>query len=253
MELTIIGSGTGVPSLKRSSPGIIVSIEGENLLFDSGPGIMRKLLEIEITYHDIDRIFYTHLHTDHINDLAAFLFATKNSFSLRRKDLEIIGPPGLKLFYQKLQELYGDAIYIQSYQIMLNEVLNETINYNNYHLTTKPLSHTPSSIGYRIEDAKGNAIVYSGDTDYCSEIVNLALEANLLILECSLPDDMKVKGHLTPSVAGRIASEANCQKLILTHLYPVCENRNIETECRKAFPGEVIVAYDLMKVKVGER
>lgn len=252
MEVTIVGSGTGVPSLKRSSPGIIVGVKEENLLFDSGPGIMRKLMELNLTYHDIDRIFYTHLHTDHINDLAAFLFATKNSFSLRRKDLEIIGPAGLKLFYQKLQELYGDVICIHSYQITLNEVLDATINYNNYCLITKSLVHTSSSIGYRIEDAKGNTIVYSGDTDYCPEIVSLASKANLLILECSLPDNMKVKGHLSPSIAGRIASEANCQKLVLTHLYPVCDSYNIEAECRKVFSGDVTVAYDLMKIRVGK-
>lgn len=253
MEVIIIGSGTGIPYLKRSSPGVVVSVGGENLLFDSGPGIMQKLLETEITYHDIDHIFYTHLHTDHINDLAAFLFATRNTLSLRKKDLNIIGPPGLKSFYQKLQELYGEAIYAESYKIALNEISEATIDYNNYRLTSKPLPHTSSSIGYRIEDAKGNAVVYSGDTDYCSEIVKLASEANLLILECSFPDNMKVKGHLTPSFAGRIASEANCQKLILTHLYPVCDDYDIEAECRKIFSGEVIVAYDLMKVKVEGR
>jgi ribonuclease BN (tRNA processing enzyme) len=252
MEVTTVGSGTGVPSLKRASPAILVSIEGEYLLFDSGPGIIRKLLELNLTYHDINRIFYTHLHPDHINDLAAFLFATKNTLSPRRKELEIIGPPGLKVFYQKLLELYGDTIYVQSYQIMLNEVLNETINYNNYRLITTALSHTSSSIGYRIEDVEGKAVVYSGDTDYCREIVNLASKANLLILESSLPDNMKVKGHLTPSVAGRIASEANCQKLILTHLYPICNSYDIEGECRRVFSGDITVAYDLMKVRVGE-
>lgn len=254
MEATIIGTGTGIPSLKRSSPGIIVGIEGEKLLFDSGPGVMRKLQELNVTYHDIDRIFYTHFHTDHINDLAAFLFASKNSFSLRRKDLEIIGPVGIKLFYQKLQELYGDVIRVQSYQIMLTEVINETVNYNNYQIITKTLSsHTASSVGYRIEDALGNAIVYSGDTDYCSEIVSLASGANILILECSLPDGMKVKGHLTPSLAGKIASQAGCQKLVLVHLYPVCDEYDIEGDCRKVFSGDVTVASDLMKIRVGER
>ncbi len=254
MEITIIGSGTGIPSLKRNSPAVLVSIEKDILLFDSGPGTIQKLLEAKITYHDIDRIFYTHLHPDHINDLPTFLFASKNALSLRKKALEIAGPAGLKAFYQKLIELYADSICVQSYQISLNEFSNNTIQYNGYCLTTKPLSHTSSSIGYRIEDSEGKTLVYSGDTDYCPEIVALASGANLLILECSLPDNMKVEGHLTPSIAGKIAREANCQKLILTHLYPPCDEYNIEAECKKVFKGEVVVAYDLMKIEgVGER
>ncbi|MBN2097722.1 MAG: ribonuclease Z, partial [Candidatus Omnitrophica bacterium] len=68
MEVTILGSGTGVPALKRNAAGLLIKVENENLLFDSGPGIIRKLLELGLTYHDIDYIFYTHFHTDHTLD-----------------------------------------------------------------------------------------------------------------------------------------------------------------------------------------
>ena len=70
-------------------------------------------------------------------------------------------------------------------------------------------------------------MVYSGDTDYSEDLIRLAQGADLLICECSLPEEMKVEGHLVPSLAGRIASEAGCRKLLLVHLYPECEGRDI--------------------------
>ena len=59
----------------------------------------------------------------------------------------------------------------------------------------------------KLTDSNGKSIVYSGDTDYCPELIELADNCDLLILECSFPDDMKVEGHLTPSEAGKIAAE----------------------------------------------
>ena len=77
ITVTILGSGTCVPSLKRSSCSVLIDINGLKLLFDSGPGTMRRLLEVGITIFDISFIFYSHLHPDHTGELVNFLFATK--------------------------------------------------------------------------------------------------------------------------------------------------------------------------------
>jgi ribonuclease BN (tRNA processing enzyme) len=61
---------------------------------------------------------------------------------------------------------------------------------------------------------------------------------------------MKVEGHLTPSLAGRIAAEAGAKKLLLTHFYPECESADIEAQCRKTYDGPLILARDLMVVDV---
>jgi ribonuclease BN (tRNA processing enzyme) len=90
----------------------------------------------------------------------------------------------------------------------------------------------------------------SGDTDYCQSIVDLAREADLLVLECSFPEGRKVEGHLTPSLAGRIASESHCRRLLLTHLYPVCDSADVVGPCRDIFKGDIILAEDLMRVIV---
>jgi ribonuclease BN (tRNA processing enzyme) len=93
-------------------------------------------------------------------------------------------------------------------------------------------------------------MVYSGDTDYSDNLVTLANNANVLICESALPDEMKVSGHLTPSLAGEIATRANVGKLVLIHFYPECDQTDIESECRKSYTGPLILARDLMNINV---
>lgn len=250
MELTIIGSGTGVPSIRRSSPSILIKVEGINLLFDTGPGSIRKLVETGLTYHEIDHIFYSHLHTDHVGDLPAFLFAARNPLSFRTKELSITGPFGLAALYDKFIEMYGKVIAPQDYEVKLREIKEAEIAFDSFKIKTKKLPHTENSIGYRIEDKRGKVIVYSGDTDFCEDIIELSRNADILVLECAFPDEMKADGHLTPSFAGKVARASKCKKLILTHIYPVCQPEELIYQCKKEFDGEIIVAEDLMKAQV---
>jgi ribonuclease BN (tRNA processing enzyme) len=247
MEITILGSGTGMPSLKRNASGISIKIEKDNLLFDTGPGTIKRLLEIAITYHDINYIFYTHFHTDHTLDLATLLFAARYPLSLRTKKLTIFGSPGLEKFYNGLLNLYGDVIRPETYQVILREIKKQTLEFDAFRIDVMPMQHTPESIGYRVE-SRGKSIVYSGDTDRCQNLVQLGQNADILILECSFPNEIKVPGHLVPQEAGKIAQECNCKQLILLHLYPVCQEDEIMKQAEKNFSGKIIVAYDLMKI-----
>ena len=92
------------------------------------------------------------------------------------------------------------------------------------------------------------SIVYSGDTDYSDEIIKISKNADLLILECSFP--YKTEGHLTPSLCGRIAANANAKKLVLTHMYPECDKVDMKKLCGKEFSGKIVLAKDFMGIKV---
>lgn len=250
MEIIIIGSGTAIPTLKRASPSIFLKIANKNLLIDSGSGTMRRLLDAQIDYLQIDYLFYTHLHPDHTIDFASFLFAYKNPANLREKDLRVIGPVGFKKFYEQIIFLYGDWIIPQSYNLILTEVWEDDIEFDTYRLKTKPILHSENSVGYRFETQDGKSITISGDTDYCPQIVELAKDTDLLILECAFPDEIKIEGHLTPSFAAKIANESNCKKLLLTHFYPLCDNYDIQSQCKKHYIGKFLLAEDLMKLQV---
>jgi len=250
MSVTVLGSGTCVPSARRSSPALLVRGEGKLLLLDIGSGTLRRLAEAGISVHDIDLIFLSHFHPDHCADLVPFLFATKYAFSQpRNKELHLAGGPGLHNLLNGLKKVFGMWIVPEGYPFHLHEAKG-MIPFENFIFKTLPLTHSDSSIGLRIESPEGKTIVYSGDTDYCENIINLANSVDLLILECSLPEEMKVEGHLSPSLAGRIARESRCKRLLLTHFYPPCDERDLPREVAREFAGEIIMAEDLMKIEV---
>jgi len=249
-EVVILGSGTGVPSIRRASPGLVLFSEDTKVLIDSGSGILRRMLDIGMTYHDIDLLLYTHLHPDHIADFVPILFACKYADLPREKDLLCLGGPGFEHHFKQLKEIYGRWIEPRSYQLSIREVSEKPFVFRNLKIFSKPMAHTPESVGYRFELNDGRSIAVSGDTDYCQSIVDLAREADLLIIECSFPEGRKVEGHLTPSLAGRIASESHCRRLLLTHLYPVCDSADVVGPCKNVFKGDILLAEDLIRVIV---
>ncbi len=249
-ELLILGSGTGAPSPKRGAPGYLLNIDGVRILMDSGPGTLQRLINHKITYNDLGSILYTHFHPDHTIDFPAILFAAKNPRAPRTKDLRIVGPKGTEDFYYKVLALYGSAITSKAYKLVFEEMNNnDDLDIGPCKVVTKRVNHTENSIAFRIEIKGGATLVYSGDTDYCDNIISLSKGADLLILECSAPDEFKVGGHITPSLAGEIASRANCKKLILSHLYPICDRYPVVKQCRKKYSGDLILAKDNMKLK----
>jgi len=72
----------------------------------------------------------------------------------------------------------------------------------------------------------------------------------LLLIECSTSDENRQKGHLTPSLAGRIAAEAKAKTLVLTHFYPEVLKTDIIKQCKKTFNGKVILAKDKMHINI---
>jgi len=255
MEIIILGSGTTVPHPQRASPSVAIFLEDQFLLMDIGPGTVRQLAIAGLKHEDIDYIGISHFHPDHTADIIHFIFATRHPPVLRkRKPFTIIGPKGFNRFLTLLKRPYGNWLDLPS-GLMKIEELNtgekDKKEFDNFKILSAPLKHTTQSLGLRIEDNSGRIIVYSGDTGYCEEIVDLARGADLLILESSFPDGEEIAGHLTPSHAGDIATRSGVKRLLLTHFYPECLRSDIEAQCRKTYQGELILAADLMHLKVG--
>ena len=88
MKITILGSGTAAPRINRNMSSYLLEINNNKVLFDTGPGTIRQLLKLKVNLLDIDNIFYTHLHNDHINDLGAIIWSN-NYGMLRKKSLNL--------------------------------------------------------------------------------------------------------------------------------------------------------------------
>ncbi len=252
--VTIIGSGTCVPSLKRSSCSVLLEVGPTKLLFDSGPGTMHSLLRAGIEIFDIDIICYSHFHPDHTGELVPFIFATKYPNSDRRKTpLTILAGNGFNNFFNGLKAVYGEWLELPPGILQIVELDHDAPDqrsFGDFNLFTRPMKHRPESIGFRISDSNGRSMVYSGDTDVNQNLVLLAEEADLLVCESAMPDDLRVPGHLTPSLVGDMATRAKVKQLVITHLYPECDRADLVAQCRKTYQGPVMVAEDLMRIEL---
>ena len=254
MKLIILGAGTCIPMPYMASPSLAMMIKDRTVLFDMGPGTMRQLSRIGIKPDKIDQIFISHFHPDHTADLIHFLFATRNPPNLEnRKPFIIAGPVGFKDFLKKLKKAYGNWLDIPSELMEIDELdidKQEKRHYRDFDIITQPIGHTPHSLAYRIEDQHGKNFVYTGDTDPCDEVVEIAEGCDLLITECSSPESEGMGGHLTPSQAGRIATLSGIKKLVLIHFYPEVLETDIAGDCRKTYKGELILGRDLLHISI---
>ncbi len=251
MELTILGSGCGIPSLQRGTPGYLIKIDNEPLLFDSGSGTLLRLLNVGVDYKQLNHVFYTHTHSDHTADLIPLVQALRTTPGYKRNEkLHLYGPEGFTNFTHLLAQGFGLWLLEPGFPLEIHELSCDRLKFSNWSVKSIAVQHSHAAIAYRIESKQGNSIVYSGDTDYCPEIIELAKHANILILECSFPDNRKVNGHLTPSEAAEIATKAECEHLILTHFYPPYEDleTDINSKCHKIFSGKISIAQDYMKL-----
>jgi len=256
MRVTILGSGTCVPSLKRSSCSVLVEVNAQKLLIDCGAGTIRRLLRAQTGIFDITHIFLSHFHPDHTAELVPILFALKYPEKSRRSEpLTIVAGRGMSAFYQRLKHAYGEWIDLDSGVLNFVELdinFKDTRSFEAFTVISMPVEHREESLAYRITGLAGESVVYSGDTDVSENLCRIAKSADIFICESALPDALKVDGHLTPSLAGEIAARAHVKKLVLTHLYPECDNVDIEKECRRTYRGPLVVAEDLMSFEIDD-
>ncbi|MBT8339742.1 MAG: ribonuclease Z [Desulfatitalea sp.] len=257
MKITILGSGTCVPRLERSSCAVLIETGRARVLLDLGPGTLRRLLRCGVSIYDLTHIFLSHFHPDHTAELVPLIFATKYPNCEARADtLQVWGGQGLKTFYNNLKTAYGDWIVLPEHQMVIREidtVTGETLTFEDVTVTARPMDHRPESLAFRIIGPAGQSVVYSGDTEACDALVAVAQDADLFICESAMPDALKVPGHMTPHLAGRAAALAGVRRLVLTHLYPECDQVDIVKQAQAAYKGPVTAARDLMTFDLGDQ
>lgn len=111
-------------------------------------------------------------------------------------------------------------------------------------ILSSPVEHVIPTIGLRFERLDGShSIAYSCDTEPSNRVVRLAHKSNMLIHEAT----GEGIGHTSAKQAGRIASQAEVEKLVLIH-YQVrdYEPSALLAQAAETFQGEILLAEDLM-------
>lgn len=252
MEITVVGSGTVAPRLERRQSCVVVEAGGEMLVFDLGAGAVNGMVAAGLDPFATERVFFTHFHPDHTIDAANLLFAMNyGTDEPRTRPLHVTGPEPFEGFWSSILEVWGEWM-VGGYPIHTRELphtCDSALELEGCRLTWAPAVHRPESIAYRL-DGESGSLVYTGDTEYSTSVVDLARGAHTLLIECSTPDDAPVPGHLTPAGAERMASEAGVERVVLTHLYPAVDDGRLPEAVEKGFDGEVLVAHDGLQFRV---
>ncbi len=227
------------------------------ILVDCGPGTLDRLYAQRILPEQIDLVLISHFHVDHVSDLGALFLARWLRNLGKESDphrMTIVGPPGMKAHLDKVAEL--NQPWISEYTFDVVELAEGVYHppagpYEGLSLQSAHTGHTEESICYRLEDERGRVFFYSGDTDYNEGLIPVAKGADLAIIECSMPDDRKLPGHLTPRLSGRMANEAGVKRLVLTHFYAEVLAVDIAAEVATEFSGAVELARTFQSYEIG--
>jgi ribonuclease BN (tRNA processing enzyme) len=252
VRLTVLGSGTGWITLKRSSPGYLVSADNFHLLLDIGPGTLRQLLKTGLRIDEISALFITHFHPDHVSDLIPFFFATRYNLGYTRTEpFTLYGHQSFTNLYEGLKQAFGH--WVCPPEGLLNLYLIEKESVTDFEIgpfqaRSVGVKHNPESLAIRLEFS-GKSLIYSGDTGFSEKLIELAKGGDLLILECANPLGASKGFHLAPDEIAEISSRAKPKKLLLSHFYPHSEDVPLEI-IQKKFSGEIILARDLLTLEL---
>lgn len=244
LTLTTVGTGTCVPRLDRGGPCVLLRAPGACAVLDLGLGALHGLLRAGIAHRDLDTVFLSHLHPDHVAELPALLFAANYDDEPRRRPLLLAGGPGLGGFLEGLSAAFGTWLRPREYDLDLRELApGGELALGELRCRGAAVRHIPSSLAWRFERG-GRSAVVSGDTGPSPELEVFARGADLLVLEASLPPGAEMPSHLTARQAGELARRAGVGRLVLTHFYPAAEQGDPAAAAAEVFRGEVSVAAD---------
>lgn len=252
-ELVFLGTGTGVPYTRRAGPGLLLQgEEGEGAtMLDCGPDAPHAAAAAGWPLEAIARILVTHFHTDHTMGLLRVLFAQRHPALARRgRPLEILGPRGIRSILEGFQRSYGSWVRWDPATIRVREIEAGTFRAGPLDVEAIPVHHTPQSLALRIRLSDGFVVAYSGDTGRCEGAVRCGREADLFVLECSLPeeDPPLANEHLTPTAAGEIADRAAARRTVLTHCYPAVDRIDAISRARARANVAIDLAEDGLRL-----
>ncbi len=155
MNITFLGTSSGVPTLTRnvSSLALKLSQSSEVFLFDCGEGTQHQLMKSNIKSSQIKKIFITHMHGDHIFGLPGLLATL--GLSGKSKGIEIYGPSGLRSFINSaLNSSFCKLSFPLNFVEVENFALkNKTLFENNkIKVNCACLKHKIPSYGYRVSE-----------------------------------------------------------------------------------------------------
>jgi ribonuclease BN (tRNA processing enzyme) len=246
MRLVTLGTGTVSLSPERVCAGYLLEAGTIRLLIDCGSGVAHRLVQLGLDWPGITHVAFSHFHTDHISDFATLVQAWRyGQLPPRAAPLTVIGPTGTADLLSRMADLHGNWLRDPGFPVIVTELTpGGTADLGDgLEIACTKVPHTEESVAYSLRRG-GRRIVYTGDMGYDPMVGEWARGADLLLCECSLPDDMAIDSHLTPARCGALAAAALPKQLVLTHFYTPVERVDIRGAIAAHYAGPVALADD---------
>jgi ribonuclease Z len=282
-SVTLLGTGTPVPSAERFGPSTLVEVGGLKFLFDAGRGATIRLSQLGISLSAVDVLFLTHYHSDHTVGIPDLWLTgwLPPYFGGRKGPFRVIGPTGARALMENLEKAYALDIQIRIEDEVLppEGIVTNVSEYteggvvfeqHGVKIVAFEVDHGDAikpAYGYRI-DFGGRSVVLSGDTRYNENVVKYATGTDLLVHEvaacrpesASLPHMRRIIGHhTTPHQAGMVFTRVQPKMAAFTHLVllpsalaPAPTIEDIVSETRTTYSGPLEVGEDLMTFEIAD-
>lgn len=284
IKITLLGTGTPLPSMERFGPGTLVEANGQYFLFDCGRGASQRLWQQKIPLGKINNVFFTHLHSDHVVGFPDLWLTSllQANFGKRNVPIEVWGSEGIDQMAQGLQDAFAWDIQtrkkegnkIDSVVLIKPQIIKEGIIYDKdgVQVIAFLVDHADfidHAFGFRL-NYKGYSVVISGDTRYNENLIKNSKGVDVLIHEVALAHPelieksqvaRQIQGlHTTPEEAGKIFSAVNPRLAIYSHIamiltdptIPPANINDLIPRTRASYNGKFEIGEDLMIIEVGK-
>jgi ribonuclease Z len=283
VKLTLLGTGTPIPDLRRRGPSQVVEVGTRLLLIDCGRGSVDQLMEAGYVQPGgralrlpMETIALTHLHSDHITGLPDLLWA---GWVMRwwERPPTLVGPPGTAAMVRHLMDAFaydiavreqGEGSHREELVPLVVEVAEGWASEGDgWRLQSFRVDHAPvdEAFGFRV-DTDAGSVVISGDTRYSENLIRHAQGTDLLVHEVYSRHGMEqrrlatrhdarqhrlgqtIASYHTPSdQVGKVAALAEAKHLVLSHLVWGMGGgvADITADASRDFPGRLTLGADL--------
>ena len=293
MELLILGTGSPLPAGNRCGAGNVILCGESKVLVDCGWGAARRLITSGVPLGQIDHVFFTHMHSDHITDLPDFIMM-RWTMGGATKPLTVYGPEGTReavegfraalnpdvryRFAHHGEKLSRDGIEVIVHETPAAAAVSHVTTVGEISVGAFEVDHRPvvPALGFRIE-ARGHAVVLSGDTKKCDSLVEASRGVDVLLSEAvhlGMMQDrinlLRANGNERTAVmleeacdyhaptlhVAEMARDAGVPRLVLSHIIPPIPDEGPMVEQYVAgmsdiFKGRIEVARDMQRVTIG--
>jgi ribonuclease BN (tRNA processing enzyme) len=235
VRLTVVGCAGSFPGPDSAASCYLIQAADAggrtwNVVLDLGSGALGPL-QRACDPADLDAVALTHLHPDHCADVSGLYVYLR--YGPANRDAEVTPDP-IPLFgpvgtTERLGEMYGlePGETMAAHLTVGTWEAGSAVQVGPMTLTPVPVEHPVPAFGFRIEGPaefdpdRTVTLAYTGDTDLCPQLADLADDADVLLAEAAFVEgrDDAVRGiHLTGRRAGQVAAAGGVGRLVLTHV-----------------------------------